>query len=115
MTKITRHYAKKKKVDDAKLRRLWPSRLSDKELVKQLGHHTWTLRRRAIKLGLPSSRRELWGKPTMTALQPAPTIEEIERIISRTQTIRERWKGDPGYQRVLDIELHALRRLLEDQ
>ena len=66
MTKITRHFAKKKKLDDAKLRRLWPSRLSDAELVKQLGHHKWTLRRRAIKLRLPSSRRELWAEQSTT-------------------------------------------------
>jgi hypothetical protein len=61
MTKITRHFAKKK-IDDAKLRRLWSSRLPDAELVKRLGHHKGTLRRRAIKIGLPSSRRELWSQ-----------------------------------------------------
>jgi hypothetical protein len=62
MTKVTRHFAKKKKLDDAKLRRLWPSRLPDAELVKRLGHHKWTLRRRAAKIGLPSSRRVLWAQ-----------------------------------------------------
>jgi hypothetical protein len=57
--KIKRHFAKAK-IDDAKLKRLWPSRMSDEALAKALGHHRNVLRRRAIKLGLPSSRRELW-------------------------------------------------------
>jgi len=60
MAKIKRHFSKKK-INDAELKRLWPSRLSDEELEKRLGHHKWTLRRRAVKIGLPSSRRELWA------------------------------------------------------
>ena len=60
MTKIKRHFSKKK-INDAELKRLWPSRLTDAELAKRLGHHPWVLRRRIVKLGLPSSRRELWA------------------------------------------------------
>jgi len=60
MAKIKRHFSKKK-INDAELKRLWPSRLTDEELEKRLGHHKWTLRRRAVKIGLPSSRRELWA------------------------------------------------------
>lgn len=59
MAKVTRHFARKK-VNDAELRRLWPTRMTACEMAKQMGHHPWTLRRRAIKLGLPSSRRKLW-------------------------------------------------------
>lgn len=49
-----------RKIDDAKLKRLWASRMSEAALARAMGHHPGTLRRRAIKLGLPSSRRELW-------------------------------------------------------
>lgn len=59
MTKITRHFSRKK-IDDDKLRKLWPTRMSDADLAKALGHHRGTVRRRAIKIGLPSSRREIW-------------------------------------------------------
>lgn len=59
--KIKRHFAKAKKIDDAKLRRLWGSRMSDTALAKEMGHHRYALRRRAIKLGLPASRREIWA------------------------------------------------------
>lgn len=60
MTKINRHFARKKKIDDTRLKKLWGSRMSDADLAKMLGHHRSTLRRRAAKLGLPSSRRSLW-------------------------------------------------------
>jgi len=59
MTKITRHFSKKK-VDDAKLRRLWPTRMTDCAIAKMMGHSRGTVRRRAVKLGLPS-RREIWA------------------------------------------------------
>lgn len=59
--KIKRHFSKKK-IDDGKLKKLWPSRMTEPELAKAMGHHMWTLRRRAVKLGLPSSRRELWAR-----------------------------------------------------
>lgn len=61
MTKIVRHFTRNK-IDDTKLKRLWGSRLSDDDLAKLMGHHRSTLRRRAIKLGLPSSRREIWAE-----------------------------------------------------
>lgn len=61
MTKITRHYTHTK-IDDIKLKRLWPSRMTDADLAKAMGHHPWVLRRRAIKLGLSSSRKELWAR-----------------------------------------------------
>jgi hypothetical protein len=60
MTKVTRHFCKK--IDDAKLKKLWPTRMTQAELAKAMGHHQWVLRRRAIKLGLPSSRKELWDR-----------------------------------------------------
>ena len=41
-----------------------------------------------------------------------PTTREIENLIYRTQSIRDKWAGNPGYVRCLDIELHALRLLL---
>lgn len=56
--KIARHFSKKK-IDDAKLKRLWASRMTDCDLAKALGHSRWSVRRRAQKLGL-SLRRELW-------------------------------------------------------
>jgi hypothetical protein len=61
MTKITRHFAKKKKLDDAKLRRLWSTHMTEGEIAKQMGHSRGTLRRRAVKIGLRSSRREIWS------------------------------------------------------
>ena len=49
-----------KKIDDALLRKLWVSRLTEAEIAKKMGHRPYTLRRRAIKLGLPRSRRKMW-------------------------------------------------------
>lgn len=60
MTKIVRHFARKKAIDDAKLKRMWLSPMPECEIAKRLGHARWALRRRAIKLGLPSSRKEIW-------------------------------------------------------
>ena len=51
---------RRKKVDDAKLRRLWASRMREADIAEELGQNRRTLRRRAIKLGLPSCRRLLW-------------------------------------------------------
>lgn len=62
MIKVERHFSKKK-IDDTKLKKLWVSRMSEDEIAKALGHQRWTVRRRAVKLGLPSSRRELWRTP----------------------------------------------------
>jgi hypothetical protein len=50
------------KADDSKLRALWASHLSEHLVAKQMGYSRWVIRRRAMKLGLPSSRRELWDK-----------------------------------------------------
>lgn len=47
-------------INDAKLRELWPTRITYAELGKALGHHPKTLRRRAAKIGLPAQRRKLW-------------------------------------------------------
>lgn len=58
---VARSHKLKKKIDDAKLRQLWATRMKDQDIAKALGHHVRTLRRRAVKLGLPSSRRMLWG------------------------------------------------------
>jgi hypothetical protein len=41
-----------------------------------------------------------------------PTRIEIENVITRIQHTRDTWRGNPGYARFLDIELHALRLLL---
>ena len=41
-----------------------------------------------------------------------PTVAEIEAVLVRAITIRERWQGNPGYARTLDIEVRALRLLL---
>lgn len=53
---------RRRKIDDSKLKRLWVSRMPEAELERLLGHDRSTLRRRAIKLGLPSSRRAIWEK-----------------------------------------------------
>jgi hypothetical protein len=45
-------------------------------------------------------------------MKDKPTLIEIENLITRTQSIRDKWSGNPGYARCLDIELHALRLLL---
>lgn len=63
VAKIKRHFAKKR-LDDATLRRLWPTRITECAMAKQMGHSASTLRRRAIKIGLPSSRRKLWEMQT---------------------------------------------------
>jgi transcriptional regulator of acetoin/glycerol metabolism len=52
-----------RRINDALLRHLWPSRLPDKELAHRLGHDRSTLYRRARKIGLPN-RRTLWAKDT---------------------------------------------------
>jgi hypothetical protein len=41
-----------------------------------------------------------------------PTTLEIENMIARLEVIKAKWKGDIGYVRHLDIELHALKLLL---
>ncbi len=50
-----------RRVDDAELERLWPTRLPDKELAARLGHHRSVVRRRAAALGL-SPRRLIWSQ-----------------------------------------------------
>jgi hypothetical protein len=60
MNKTTRHYAKKP-IDDAKLKRLWVSHMTECNIAKEMGHHRNTLRRRAAKLGMPL-RRKIWAK-----------------------------------------------------
>jgi pyrroloquinoline quinone (PQQ) biosynthesis protein C len=56
----------KKKIDDDMLKRLWPSRLSDKEIAERMGHHRGVLRRRAAAIGLPT-RRAIWSAATSEA------------------------------------------------
>jgi hypothetical protein len=63
MAKLVRH-SKKKTIDDAKLRQLWASRMTEADMAKTMGHSPWSLRRRAVKIGLPSSRRDLWAGKT---------------------------------------------------
>lgn len=50
-----------KRVNDDELRRLWPTRLSDKEIASRLGHHRSVIRRRAENLGL-KPRRIVWAE-----------------------------------------------------
>lgn len=50
-----------RRINDTELKRLWPTRISDKELAARMGHHRGSLRRRAEKLGLPKSRRLIWN------------------------------------------------------
>lgn len=49
-----------RRVDDEELKRLWPTRLPDKELAARLGHHRGVVRRRARQLGL-RPRLEVWS------------------------------------------------------
>jgi hypothetical protein len=56
MSKVRRCH----KVNDALLRKLWPTKLTDAAIAEKMGHARWVLRRRAVKIGLPSSRRKLW-------------------------------------------------------
>ena len=60
MAKTARHITRKL-IDDAKLRRLWPSHLTDAEIGRRMGHHPFALRRRAAKIGLPL-RRQIWAE-----------------------------------------------------
>lgn len=62
-----------KPIDDDLLRKLWPSKLSDKELAEQMGHHRGAIRRRAARLGLPNSRRAMWSKQAHEALKAERT------------------------------------------
>ena len=48
-----------RRVNDEELRRLWPTRLSDKEIAARLGHHRSVVRRRAQTIGL-KPRRIVW-------------------------------------------------------
>jgi hypothetical protein len=47
----------RKQIDDKLLRKLWASALPEHEIARRLGCARWTVRRRAIKLGLPSARK----------------------------------------------------------
>lgn len=49
-----------RRVNDEELRRLWPTKLSDKAIAQRLGHHRSVIRRRAETLGL-RPRREIWA------------------------------------------------------
>jgi hypothetical protein len=62
VSKALRH--RRRKIDDTKLKELWQSRKTEMEIGQIMGHDPSTLRRRAIKIGLPSSRREIWKTQT---------------------------------------------------
>jgi hypothetical protein len=51
---------RRKTIDDGMLRRLWATKMTEREIAAKMGHRPYTLRRRAIKLGLPRSRRKMW-------------------------------------------------------
>lgn len=38
-------------------------------------------------------------------------LDEVEGLIARFEKLHATWRGNPGYQRSLDIELMALRML----
>ena len=61
MAKIKRQFSRKK-LDDVKLKLLWPTRMTECAIAKRMGTSRGSLRRRAAKLGLPSSRREIWSQ-----------------------------------------------------
>ncbi len=42
-----------RRVDDTKLKELWDTYLTDKEIAEILGHHRAVFRRRAEQIGLP--------------------------------------------------------------
>lgn len=48
-------------IDVDKLRRLWPTRLPDKEIAARMGHGIGAIRRRAAQIGL-RRRREIWAE-----------------------------------------------------
>jgi pyrroloquinoline quinone (PQQ) biosynthesis protein C len=50
-----------RRIDDERLRVLWMTRLTDKEIARQLDHHIGAVRRRAMALGLPK-RRLFWSR-----------------------------------------------------
>lgn len=51
-------------INDDMLKRLWITRLTEREIAGMMGHRPYTLRRRAIKIGLPRSRRKMWKEQT---------------------------------------------------
>lgn len=57
-----------KRIDDNLLKKLWPTRLPDKELARRLGKHRGVLRRRAARLGLPL-RRVIWSRIDVEAAE----------------------------------------------
>jgi hypothetical protein len=50
-----------KRINEALLQRLWPTRLADKELAARLGHGRGHVRRVAQRLGL-APRRVIWSR-----------------------------------------------------
>jgi hypothetical protein len=62
-----------KRVNDDLLRKLWATKLSDKELAERMGHHRSVVRRRAAEIGLPTSRRAIWSKQAREALSTETT------------------------------------------
>ena len=58
-TQATSYTVMVRRIDDDALKRLWSTRLPDKELAARLGHHRSVIRRRAAKLGL-KPRRVIW-------------------------------------------------------
>ncbi len=49
-------------IDDALLRKLWGTRMTESKIAEKIGHSTSAVRRRAIKLGLAAHRRDIWEK-----------------------------------------------------
>ncbi len=49
-----------KKINDALLRKLWPTRMTEQRIAILMKHPRSVLRRRALKLGLQTRRREIW-------------------------------------------------------
>lgn len=59
-----------RRIDDAKLTKLWYTRLSDKQIAVRMDHDVGTLRRRAANIGLPA-RRSIWNAKLPEEIQNA--------------------------------------------
>ena len=51
-----------RQIDDALLRRLWGTRMTEGKIAEKIGHSRSAVRRRAVKIGLSPHRKDLWEK-----------------------------------------------------
>jgi hypothetical protein len=57
--------------------------------------------------------KEVENLVMITNFDPKPTVDEVEGLIARNEKVSALWKGNPDYYRGLQIEIFALRLLLE--